>query len=168
MCSSSSRRLPAVSRRPSSTGTSLTNYAPRTARSGCLAELSQSLDWSRRVDMGAFDPSAACFVRHGGVIPDLAEGVTGWLAGQRVAGGSRSSGGCRHRVKMADVDSRGRACRCDRARSGVQTRRLTGAPAANTRATQVRVREASNTPVTRTKRHSPAHYGASVKIGVSA
>ena len=168
MCSSSSRRLPAVSRRPSSTGTSLTNYAPRTGRSGCLAELSQSLDWSRRVDMGAFDPSAACFVRHDGVIPDLAEGVTGWLAGQRVAGGSRSSGGCRHRVKMADVDSRGRACRCDRARSGVQTRRLTGAPAANTRATQVRVREGSNTPVTRTKRHSPAHYGASVKIGASA
>ena len=152
MCSSSSRRLPAVSRRPSSTGTSLTNYAPRTGRSGCLAELSQSLDWSRRVDMGAFDPSAACFVRHGGVIPDLAEGVTGWLAGQRVAGGSRSSGGCRHRVKMADVDSRGRACRCDRARSGVQTRRLTGAPAANTRATQVRVREGSNTPVTRTEK----------------
>ena len=109
MCSSSSRRLPAVSRRPSSTGTSLTNYAPRTGRSGCLAELSQSLDWSRRVDMGAFDPSAACFVRHGGVIPGLAEGVTGWLAGQRVAGGSRSSGGCRHRVRKAGVDSRGLA-----------------------------------------------------------
>jgi hypothetical protein len=33
------------------------------------------------------------------VIPGLAEGVAGWLAGQRVAGGSRSSGGCRHRVK---------------------------------------------------------------------
>ena len=38
----------------------------------------------------------------------------------------------------------------------------------NTQATQVRVQEGSNTPVTRTKRHSPAHYGASVKIGVSA
>jgi len=36
------------------------------------------------------------------------------------------------------------------------------------RRTQVRVRMAPNTPVTRTKRHSPAHHGASVKIGVSA
>ena len=43
------------------------------------------------------------------VIPGLAGGVTGWLAGQRVVGGSRSSGGCRHRVKMVGVDSRGRA-----------------------------------------------------------
>jgi len=43
------------------------------------------------------------------VIPGLAEGVTGWLAGQWVGCGSRSSGGCRHRVKMAGVDSRGLA-----------------------------------------------------------
>ncbi len=39
---------------------------------------------------------------------------------------------------------------------------------ASTRATQVRVREAPNTPVTRTRRHFPAHDGASVKIVVSA
>jgi hypothetical protein len=43
------------------------------------------------------------------VIPGLAEGVTGWLTGQQVADGSKSSVGCRHRVKMADADSRGRA-----------------------------------------------------------
>ena len=70
--------------------------------------------------------------------------------------------------EMVGVDSRGRA------RAGVtapvrgQARRLTGVAAANTRATQVRVQEASNTPVTRTKRHSPAHLGMDVKIVVSA
>jgi hypothetical protein len=49
-------------------------------------------------DMGAFDPSAhALSVTVGHSRPG--RGVTGWLAGQRVAGGSRSSGGCRHRVK---------------------------------------------------------------------
>jgi hypothetical protein len=62
------------------------------------------------------------------VIPGLAEGVTGWPAGQRVAGGSRSSGGCRHRGEKwpALTAAGGRACRCDRAGSGVQARRLTG------------------------------------------
>ncbi len=33
----------------------------------------------------------------------------------------------------------------------------------NTRATQVRVQEASNTRITRTKRHSPAHFGTVLK-----
>jgi hypothetical protein len=51
---------------------------------------------------------------------------------------------------------------------GLQARRLTGAAAASTRATQVRVQEASNTRAIRTKRHSPAHLGTGVKIVVSA
>jgi len=42
------------------------------------------------------------------------------------------------------LDSRGRTGRCDRTGSGVQARRLSGAAAANSRATQVRVQEASN------------------------
>jgi hypothetical protein len=45
---------------------------------------------------------------------------------------------------------------------------LSGPSCANTRATQVRVREGSNTRVTRTTRHSPAHLGTGVKIDMSA
>jgi hypothetical protein len=93
---------------------------------------------------GCFRYVGAClFVTVGHSRPG--RGATGSLAAQWVAGGSRSSGGCRHReIKPALTAAGGRACRCDRAGSGVQARRLTGAAAANTRATQVRVRGASN------------------------
>jgi len=85
-------------------------------------------------DMGAFDLSAhALFVTVGHSRPG--RGVTGWLAGQRVAAGSRSSVGCRHRVKWSALTAAGgHACGCDRAGSGVQARWLTGAAAANTEA----------------------------------
>jgi hypothetical protein len=57
------------------------------------------------------------------VIPGLAAGG-GWMAGWPAAAGLRAA--ARH------------------AGSGAQARRLTGAAAANTRATQVRVREGAN------------------------
>ena len=93
-------------------------------------------------------------------------GVTGWPAGRRqpVFGRLPASG-----EKWPALAAAGwRACRRDGAGSGVQARRLTGAAAINTRATQVRVQEAPNTRATRTKRHSAAHLGTGVKIVVSA
>jgi len=58
--------------------------------------------------MGAFDPSAhALFVAVGHSRPGRGgNGMAGW---PWVVGGSRSSGGCRHRVRKAGVDRRGLA-----------------------------------------------------------
>jgi len=72
------------------------------------------------------------------------------------ADGSRSSGRGQARVPMWQRRVRGAGATAGRA------------AAANTRATQVRVREGSNTRATRTKRHSPAHLGTGVKIDASA
>jgi hypothetical protein len=48
-----------------------------------------------------------------------------------------------------------------------EVRRGRGGPAAtNTKATQVRVQEKINTPVTRTRRHSPAHGGTIARMSV--
>ena len=77
--------------------------------------------------MGAFDPSAAFFVRHGGSFPawPRGNGMAGRLAGSRrepVFGRLSASG----EKWPALTAAGGRACRCDRAGSGEQTRRLTG------------------------------------------
>jgi len=95
------------------------------------------------------------------VIPGLAEGVTGWLASRRqpVFGRPSASG----EKWPALTAAGGRAGQCDRAGSGVRARRRTGAAAANTRATQVRVQEASNTRATRTNgipRHTISYEAA--------
>jgi hypothetical protein len=45
-------------------------------------------------------------------------------------------------------------------------RRGGGPAATNTKATQVRVQEKINTPVTRTRRHSPAHGGTIARMSV--
>jgi hypothetical protein len=140
---------------------------PITSRSACgNGQERHGNQPSRFGDMGALIRwRMLCSSRW--VIPGLAEGVTGWLAGRRqpVFGRPSASG----EKWPALTAAGGRACQCDRAGSGVRARpRRTGAAAANTRATQVRVQEASNTRATRTKRHSPAHLGTGVKIVVSA
>jgi hypothetical protein len=89
--------------------------------------------------MGAFDPSAhALFVTVGHSRPGRGgDGMAGRPAGSRrqpVFGRLPASG----ETWPALTAAGGRACRCDRAGSGVQARRLTGAAAASTRATQVR------------------------------
>jgi hypothetical protein len=105
--------------------------------------------------MGAFGPSThALFVT-----------VSYSRPGRGVKRDGRQARGCRRQPVFgpragarADVTAPGPGCRRD------------GWPGCcgQHKTNTVRVREASNTPVTRTKRHSPAHYGTSVKIGVSA
>ena len=74
--------------------------------------------------MGAFNPSAHGPRSSRWVIPGLAEGVTGWTAGQRqpVFGRPSASG----EKWPALTAAGGRACQCDRAGSGVRARRRTG------------------------------------------
>jgi hypothetical protein len=85
------------------------------------------------------------FVRHGGSFPAWpgGNGMAGRPAGSRrqpVFGRLSGSGENWSALTAAG----GLACRCDSAGSVGQARRLTGAAAANTRAAQVRVQEASN------------------------
>ena len=114
-------------------------------------------DFQYRVgDMRAFGPSAhALFVTVGHFRPG--KGVMGWLAGQRVAGGSRSSGGCRHRVENGRRWQPRAGARAGvtgpSPRWGAMADR---AAAANTRATQVQVQEASNTNSERQAYRNPA------------
>ena len=74
-----------------------------------------------------FDPSAAFFVRHGGSFPawPRGNGMAGRPAGSRreLVFGRLSASGKKWPALTA---AGGRACRCDRAGSGEQTRRLTG------------------------------------------
>ena len=87
------------------------------------------------------------FVRHGASFPAWPQGQLDGRLTKPVTGGGRSPG-------------RG------------QTRLVRGAgaaaAAANTAVTHVRLREGSNTRITRTKRHSPAHVGTPAKMASQA
>ena len=77
------------------------------------------------------------------VIPCMAAGASGWPAGRWVVAAARLRA-------AGQVPGAG---------GGASARWLTGPAASNTRSPQVRVREKINTPVTRTRRHYPAHGG---------